>query len=155
MSASFENKYDSWNYFFFSPFNKISKYEGLPVNKPYFSFSWWMKSDPWFLMLFKFSVAKATLQSQMSVRSFVRLSVLKQNPSTAWNHHPSSFILHPSSFFIHPSFISWLLSFSACFLTYRSNCCFVYLQQNIENLKLLKIDKKLINHFLDASLHND
>ena len=32
-----------------------------------------------------------TLQSQMSV------------PSTAWNHHPSSFIFLPSSFFIHPS----------------------------------------------------
>ena len=64
-----------------------------------------------------FSVAKATLQLQMSVRS----CVLKQNPSTAWNHHPSSFIFHPSSFFIHalsffihPSFISRLLSFSAC-----------------------------------------
>ena len=71
----------------------------------------------------KFSVAKATLQSQMSVRSFVRLSVLKQNPPTAWNHHPSSsfIIFHQiSSTFInfhHPSssFISRLLSFSACF----------------------------------------
>ena len=37
----------------------------------------------------------------------VRLSVHLQNPSTAWNHHPSSFILHPSSFFIilHSSFL--------------------------------------------------
>ena len=54
-----------------------------------------------------FSVAKATLQSQMSVRLSVRL----QNPSTAWIHHHSSFIsfiLHPSSFFIHPIFISRL-----------------------------------------------
>ena len=69
----------------------------------------------------------------------VHLSVWGQNPSTAWNHHLSSFILHHSSFFtifhhslssfiilhhpsaflIHPSFISRLLSFSAC-LT-RSN----------------------------------
>ena len=32
-----------------------------------------------------------------------RLSVSYQNPSTAWNHHLSSFILHLSSFFIHPS----------------------------------------------------
>ena len=75
----------------------------------------------WINRFVEFSVAKATLQSQMSVRSFVRLSVLKQNPSTTWNHHPSSFIFHPlsffnhpSSFFIHPSFISRLLSFSAC-----------------------------------------
>ena len=54
---------------------------------------------------------------------FVRPSVCQQNPSTAWNHHPSSFILHSSSFFIHssssfihPSFISRLLRFSACFI---------------------------------------
>ena len=37
--------------------------------------------------------------------SFVSLSVLKQNYSTAWNHHPSSFIFQPSSFFSHTSFI--------------------------------------------------
>ena len=53
----------------------------------------------------------------------VHLSVWGQNPSTAWNHHPSLFIFHPSSFFnhpssffIHPSFISRLLSFSSCFI---------------------------------------
>ena len=75
-----------------------------------------------------------------NVCSSVRSSVRLQNPSTAWNHHPSSFNLHPSSYFIHPSsyfihpsssfihpsssfiilhhpsFISRLLSFSACFL---------------------------------------
>ena len=49
-----------------------------------------------------FSIAKATLHSQM-------LSVCYQNPSTAWNHHPSSFFIHPSfnlhnSSFIIPSF---------------------------------------------------
>ena len=38
-----------------------------------------------------------------NVCSFVRLSVCLQNPSTASNHHPPSFILHLSSFFIHPS----------------------------------------------------
>ena len=68
-----------------------------------------------------FSVAKATLHSQMSVRSFVCPSVSHRNPSTAWNHHPSSFILQPRSFFLHPSFISCLLSFSACFKT--KNLC--------------------------------
>ena len=47
-----------------------------------------------------FSGAKVTLQLQMSIS----LSVRNQNPSTAWKHHSSSFILHPSSFFIHPSF---------------------------------------------------
>ena len=59
---------------------------------------------------------------QSSIRLFVCLSVINQNPSTARNHHPSSFNLHPSPFFIHPSsifihpsFISWLLSFSVCF----------------------------------------
>ena len=35
-----------------------------------------------------FSVTKAILHSQMSDC----LSVVKQNPSRAWNHHPSSFI---------------------------------------------------------------
>ena len=53
--------------------------------------------------------AKATLHLQMSVHLFV----CHRNPSTAWNHHPSSFILQHSSFFIHPSFILRLLSFSA------------------------------------------
>ena len=45
LSASFENKYDSWKLFLFSPFNIIRKYNGLPVNKQYFSFLWWMKSE--------------------------------------------------------------------------------------------------------------
>ena len=58
----------------------------------------------------------------------VRSSVRKQNPSTAWNHHLSSFNLHPSAsfiilhssftFFIHPSFILRLLSFTACYLSF-------------------------------------
>ena len=42
----------------------------------------------------QFSVTKSTLQSQKSVRS----SVCYQNPSTAWNHHPSSSIILHSSF---------------------------------------------------------
>ena len=37
-----------------------------------------------------FSVAKVTLQSQMSIH----LSFKKQNSLRAWNHHPSSFILY-------------------------------------------------------------
>ena len=52
-----------------------------------------------------FSVAKATLQSLMSLRLSVCLSVCLQNPSTAWNHHPSSFNLHPSFILHHSSFI--------------------------------------------------
>ena len=41
-----------------------------------------------------------------SVRLSVRQSVSHRNPSTAWNHHPSSFILHPSTFIIlHLSFL--------------------------------------------------
>ena len=55
-----------------------------------------------------------------NVRSFVR----PQNPSTAWNHHPSSF-------FIHPSFISRLLSFSACFLI------FSYIYNDKHNVQLI------------------
>ena len=72
-----------------------------------------------------FSVAKATLHSQMSVRSSIRLSVIKtpQQLEKIILHH-SSFIIrhssiiphHFSSFFIHPFFISRLLSFSACFV---------------------------------------
>ena len=67
-----------------------------------------------------------------NVCPFVRLSVRKQNPSTAWNHHLSSLNLHPSAsfiilhssfkFFIHPSFISRLLSFSACFIYFYKSC---------------------------------
>ena len=62
-----------------------------------------------------FSVAKATLQSQMSVCLFVRPFVHSSESKT-----PKHFkINHPSSSFIilhHPSFISRLLSFSACFV---------------------------------------
>ena len=37
------------------------------------------------------------------VCSFFRLSVSDRNPSTAWNHHPSSFIFlhHSSLFYLH------------------------------------------------------
>ena len=65
-----------------------------------------------------FSVAKATLHSQMSVHSFVRLSgsktpqqleIIILHPSSFIHHH-SSFIIHYSSFILHhSSFI--LLSF--------------------------------------------
>ena len=49
-----------------------------------------------------FSVSKATLQSQMSVRSFVRLFVCK----TPHSLKSSSFIIHHSSFItFHSSFI--------------------------------------------------
>ena len=54
-----------------------------------------------------------------NVYLLVCLSVRHQNPSTAWNHHPSSFIIHHSSFFIHPSFILRLLSFLVCL---KSHC---------------------------------
>ena len=50
-----------------------------------------------------FSVAKASLQSQMSVC----FSVCHQNPL-----HPSTFNLHTSSF------ILWLLSFTACYINF-------------------------------------
>ena len=66
----------------------------------------------------------------MSVTSFVHSFVRLQNPSLAWNHHPtsliiqpSSFFIHSSSFFIHPSFISRLLSFSACWILYQVLSC--------------------------------
>ena len=75
------------------------------------------KNVRWTSHLQDFSVAKATLQLPMSVCLSVILLVWQQNLSTAWNHHPSSFILLPSSFFIHPSFISRLLSFSTCWFT--------------------------------------
>ena len=87
---------------------------------------------------------------------FVHLSVQQQNPSTAWNHHPSSFIIHPSSFFIHfsssfiilpssfippssffihPSFISQLLSFSACCLLITLLNGSVYICLNVSTLR--------------------
>ena len=68
-----------------------------------------------------FSDAKVTLHSQMSVRS----SVSHRNPSTAWNHHPSSFILQPSSFFIHPS------SFYLHFATFKLFSLFLWIFPHI------------------------
>ena len=61
-----------------------------------------------------FQVAKAPPHSQMSVCLFVIKT--PQQLQIIILHH-SSFILQPSSFFIHPSFISWLLSFSACWIS--------------------------------------
>ena len=49
---------------------------------------------------------------------FVRLSVISQNPSTAWNHHTASFIFHHSSFILHHS--SFILHHSSFILpSYR------------------------------------
>ena len=64
----------------------------------------------------RFSVAKATLQSPMSVHLSVCLSAKPLNSLKS-----SSFIIRHSSFIIlhYPSFISRLLSFSAC---YWENC---------------------------------
>ena len=78
-----------------------------------------------------FSVAKATLHSQMSVHLFVRLSGSKTPQQleiiilhhSSFTIHPASFFIHPSSFFIHPSFISRLLSFSACLMKQHSKTC--------------------------------
>ena len=56
----------------------------------------------WALSSFEFSVAKATLHSQTSVRSFVCLSVCQEaKPLNSLN--PSSFIVQPSSFIFHLS----------------------------------------------------
>ena len=77
---------------------------------------------------FQYSIFQSRKRLYNHKCPFVRLSVISQNPSTAWNHHTASFILHlssffihpsslfihPSSLFIHPSFILQLLSFSAC-----------------------------------------
>ena len=76
------------------------------------------------LRLVSFSVAKATLQSQMlSVCHKAKpINSLKSSSSSSIFHpssffiHTLSFCIHPSSFFIHPSFILRLLSFSACSL---------------------------------------
>ena len=47
------------------------------------------------IKLLKFSVAKATLQSRMSVHLSIHSSDHQQNPSTTpWNNHPSSFFIH-------------------------------------------------------------
>ena len=61
------------------------------------------------------------------VRSFVRSSVRLQNPSTAWNHHPSSFIFLPSSFFIHPSSLFIIIHSSFLhFATFKLFSLFFY-----------------------------
>ena len=95
-----------------------------PKNKIW---NFWRNSTFWVilesLLQLKFSVAKATLHSQMSVRLSVRPSGSKtpqQLKSFIFHHttfifHHSSFILHSSFIIPHSSFlISRLLSFSAC-----------------------------------------
>ena len=81
---------------------------------------WKEQDEP---LYFSFSVAKATLQSQMSVCPFVHLS--SKPPSTLILHlsifflHLLTIIFQLSSFIFQPSsFISRLLSFSACFFAY-------------------------------------
>ena len=62
----------------------------------------------------QFSVAKATLHSQMSVRSSVCQS---QKPLNSLKS--SSFIIHPSSFIIHPSTLIILHSSFLHFATFK------------------------------------
>ena len=94
----------------------------------------------WFLILC-FQSRKQLYIHKCPFVCLFRSSFINQNPSTVRNHHPSSFNLHPSSFFIHstsffihPSFISWLLSFSACFLFLTMNE-----NMNEENMMFLLI----------------
>ena len=64
-----------------------------------------------------FSVAKATLQSQMSVRSSVRLS---SKPPSTLILHLSTFFLHLSTFILHLStFIIHLSTFILHFATFK------------------------------------
>ena len=58
---------------------------------------------------------RITILSAVNWRMMMK-SVISQNPSTAWNHHPSSFFVYPSSFFIYPSFISQLLKLFSLFI---------------------------------------
>ena len=65
----------------------------------------------------KVSVVRATLHSHMSVHLYNCLSI--SHPSTAWNRHPSSFIIQPSTFIIlHSSFLHF-----ATFKLFSSFAC--------------------------------
>ena len=86
---------------------------------------------------FQFSVAKATLQSQMSVRPSVRSFVIKtpQQLEIIILHH-STFILHHSSFIVHSSFINLHSSFLH-FATFKLFSLFVILIVNHFYIQLL------------------
>ena len=76
----------------------------------------WWETFSWCCKLrLKIFQSRKRLYNRKSL--FVLSSVLKQNPSTAWNHHPSYFFIQTSSFYIHPSFILQLLSLSACLVS--------------------------------------
>ena len=75
------------------------------------------KASTFSLLVFLFmKTTYLCFQSRKRLYIHKCLSVNHRNPSTAWNHHPSSFILQHSSFILQHSsfFISRLLSFSAC-----------------------------------------
>ena len=65
------------------------------------------------------------LWSFFSVLLFVHSSVINKNPSTARNHHPSSFFI-----ILDSSFILRLLSFSACFEGFPNLVLFLWQTQN-------------------------
>ena len=76
------------------------------------------------------------------------LLVHQQNPSTAWNQHPSSFILHPSSFFIYPSssiiiLHSSFLHFTTCKLFSLFKCVKRNVSKEFVIREDFKIKKKL------------
>ena len=76
-----------------------------------------------------FSVAKATLQSQM----FIRLSVhLSSKPPSTWILHLSTFVLHLPTFILHLStFIIHLSTFILHFATFKLFSLF-YCRETLE-----------------------
>ena len=86
-----------------------------------------------------FSVAKATLQSQMSVRLFV-------SPSPKpLNHHPLSFFIHPSSFLNIPNMITTVFFVRIALSMFISNSIFVcYMKSSIfvNTFRIIQIQTK-------------
>ena len=80
-------------------------------------------------MSFRFSVAKATLHSQMSVRPFIRLSVcLSSKPLNSLKS--SFFIIHPSTLIIfHSSFLH--------FATFKLFSLLYYRRLNLSSYSLI------------------
>ena len=85
-----------------------------------------------------------------------RPSVWKQNPSTTWNHHPSSFIFHPSSFFIYPSsflhFATFKLFSLLGYIEILDSETFTFFANLFEYIRIFLGIRIIFEYFLDKQI---
>ena len=98
-----QHSHNNWGYIYHIPlgqaYQSFSSHQKVKQTIQYEKVFTVTKGDWWVKLIF-------SRESDSTIANVCSFVVIKQNPSTAWNHHPSSFIFHHSSFILyHFSFI--------------------------------------------------